>query len=90
LESCDRSFHFAGNRNIGKAREQGLPIGSFRPDHFKEGAALLTAAGAGGLLKGAPHPNAARLAFNWLLSCQGQIAFNKITPGRPERQISFG
>jgi|SRR5262245_3040873 len=70
-------FTSPGNRNIGKAREQGLPIGSFKPDHFKEGAALLTAAGAGGLLKGAPHPNAARLAFNWLLSREGQIAFQK-------------
>ena len=70
-------FTSPGNRNIGKAREQGLPIGSFRPDHFKEGAALLTAAGAGGLLKAAPHPNAARLAFNWLLSREGQIAFQK-------------
>jgi iron(III) transport system substrate-binding protein len=70
-------FTSPGNRNIGKAREQGLPIGSFRPDHFKEGAALLTAAGAGGLLKGGPHPNAARLAFNWLLSREGQTAFQK-------------
>ena len=49
----------------------------FRPDHFKEGTALLTAAGAGGLLKRAPHPNAAKLAFNWLLSREGQIAFQK-------------
>jgi ABC-type Fe3+ transport system substrate-binding protein len=47
----------------------------FGPDHFKEGVALLTAAGAGGLLKMAPHPNAAKVAFNWLLSKAGQIAF---------------
>lgn len=70
-------FTSPGNRNIGKAREQGLPVGMFRPDHFKEGVALLTAAGAGGLLKRAPHPNAAKLAFNWLLSREGQIAFQK-------------
>jgi ABC-type Fe3+ transport system substrate-binding protein len=68
-------FTSPGNRNVGKAREQGLPIGIFRPDHFKEGVALLTAAGAGGLLKQSPHPNAAKLAFNWLLSREGQIAF---------------
>ena len=70
-------FTSPGNRNIGKAREQGLPIGIFRPEHFKEGVPLLTAAGAGGLLKQPPHPHAAKLAFNWLLSREGQIAFQK-------------
>ena len=70
-------FVSPGNRSIGKAREQGLPIGIFKSDHFKEGVALLTAAGSGALLKHAPHPNAAKLAFNWLLSREGQIAFQK-------------
>jgi ABC-type Fe3+ transport system substrate-binding protein len=70
-------FVSPGNRSIGKAREQGLPMGIFKADHFKEGVALLTAAGSGGLLKRAPHPNAAKLAFNWLLSREGQIAFQK-------------
>jgi iron(III) transport system substrate-binding protein len=70
-------FVSPGNRSIGKAREQGLPMGIFKPDHFKEGVALLTAAGSGALLKRAPHPNAAKLAFNWLLSREGQIAFQK-------------
>jgi hypothetical protein len=49
-------FTSPGNRNVGKAREQGLPIGIFRPDHFKEGVALLTAAGAGGCSNGRPIP----------------------------------
>ena len=53
-------FVSPGNRSIGKAREQGLPMGIFKPDHFKEGVALLTAAGSGALLKRAPHPNAAK------------------------------
>ena len=29
------------------------------------------------MLKRAPHPNAAQLAINWLLSRDGQIAFQK-------------
>ena len=70
-------FVSPGNRSIGKAREQGLPLGIFKADHFKEGVALLTAAGSGALLKRAPHPNAAKLAINWLLSREGQIAFQK-------------
>jgi iron(III) transport system substrate-binding protein len=70
-------FASPGNRSIGKAREQGLPLGIFKADHFKEGVALLTAAGSGALLKRAPHPNAAKLAMNWLLSREGQIAFQK-------------
>src|ERR1044071_4736736 len=44
---------------------------------FQGGVALLTAAGAGGVLNNAPHPNAAKLAMNWLLSREGQIAFQK-------------
>lgn len=31
--------------------------------------------GAVGLLKQAPHPNATKVAINWLLSWEGQIAF---------------
>ncbi len=59
------------------AERQGLPIGIFQPDHFKEGVNLVAAAGAVALLKNAPHPNAAKVALNWLLSREGQIAFQK-------------
>ncbi len=59
------------------AERQGLPIGIFQPDHFKEGTNLVAAAGSAGLLKRAPHPNAAKVALNWLLSREGQIAFQK-------------
>ena len=30
-----------------------------------------------GIIKGAPHPNAARLFFNWLLSREGQEVFTR-------------
>ncbi|MBI4523835.1 MAG: ABC transporter substrate-binding protein, partial [Deltaproteobacteria bacterium] len=59
------------------AERQGLPVGVFQPDHFKEGTNLVAAAGSAALLKNAPHPNAAKLALNWLLSREGQIVFQK-------------
>ena len=67
-------------QQITTAREQGLPIGLFKPEHFKEGMNLVTGAGSAGLLKRAPHPNAAKVALNWLLSREGQIAFQKHFP----------
>jgi iron(III) transport system substrate-binding protein len=63
------------HRDVKSAQAQGLPIGTFKPDQFKEGANLNTAIGIVSLLKQAPHPNAAKLALNWLLSREGQIAF---------------
>ncbi len=59
------------------AEKQGLPIGIFQPDHFKEGTNMTTASGSAALLKNAPHPNAAKVALNWLLSREGQIVFQK-------------
>jgi iron(III) transport system substrate-binding protein len=40
---------------------------------------------AGGIVKGAPHPNAARLFLNWLLSEEGQKAVSDVgrVPSRP-------
>ncbi len=70
-------FASSNNRHVTAAQEQGLPIGLFRPDHFKEGVNLVTAAGSAALLKGAPHPHAARVALNWLLSREGQVAFQE-------------
>ncbi|MBI4525022.1 MAG: extracellular solute-binding protein [Deltaproteobacteria bacterium] len=63
--------------DIMAGERQGLPIGIFQPDHFKEGTNLVAASGSAALLKNAPHPNAAKLALNWLLSREGQIVFQK-------------
>ncbi len=63
--------------DIMTAEKQGLPIGIFQPDHFKEGVNMTTASGSAALLKNAPHPNAAKVALNWLLSREGQIVFQK-------------
>ena len=65
------------HRDVKSAQRQGLPVGTFGADQFKEGANLNTAIGIVGLLKKAPHPNAARLAINWLLSREGQMSFQK-------------
>jgi len=65
--------------DVRKARSQGLPVDEFRTERWKETKA--TSAGSIGslvLLSQAPHPNAARLFINWLLSREGQIAFQKI------------
>ncbi len=58
-----------------KAKAQGLPVDEFTPHHFKEGAALAVAFGQLALMNRAPHPNAAKVYINWLLSRQGQTAF---------------
>jgi len=64
------------------AKKQGLPVDWFGPKNFKEGIPLSNANGNVCLINKAPHPNAARLAINWLLSKEGQTAFQKISnPG---------
>ena len=66
-----------------KAKAQGLPVDEFDPHHFKEGASLSVAFGQLALMNRAPHPNAAKVFVNWLLSREGQSAFQRIisTPG---------
>ena len=60
------------------AKEQGLPVDWFRPDQLKEGAYITAGSGGVALMNRAPHPNAAKVAVNWLLSREGQIIYQKI------------
>jgi len=60
---------------IGRARVQGLPVGTF--GLLKEGAGLTTHSGTLGLIDKAPHPNAAKVFINWLLSREGQTTFQR-------------
>jgi iron(III) transport system substrate-binding protein len=60
-----------------KAKNQGLPVDQFDPYHFKEGVNLSSAFGSLALLNRAPHPNAAKVFINWLLSREGQSLFQK-------------
>jgi iron(III) transport system substrate-binding protein len=68
-----------------KARNQGLPVDEFSPYHFKEGVNLSSAFGSLALMNRAPHPNAAKVFINWLLSREGQTLFQKAisVPGDP-------
>lgn len=59
------------------SKQQGLPVDTFGPGVFKEGAGLVQQFGTLGLVNRAPHPNAAKVYINWLLSRKGQIALQK-------------
>ena len=57
---------------------QGLPVSWFAPDHLKEGAYITAGSGGVALINKAPQPNAAKVGLNWLLSREGQIAYQRI------------
>lgn len=59
------------------ATKQGLPVKEFSPGHFQEGAAISPFNGTVSLASRAPHPNAAKVLLNWLLSRDGQTAVQK-------------
>ena len=58
-------------------KQQGLPVDTFGPKAFKEGGGLVQQFGTITLVNKAPHPNAAKVFINWLLSRRGQIALQK-------------
>src|ERR671919_1199304 len=58
-------------------KQQGLPVDTFGPHVFKEGGGLVQQFGTLALVNRAPHPNAAKVFINWLLSRKGQIALQK-------------
>ncbi|HEY3302184.1 MAG TPA: extracellular solute-binding protein [Candidatus Binatia bacterium] len=63
-----------GCRGLERAKTQGLAVAEFEDGTWKEGQGLTTGGGSIGLVKGAPHPNAAKVFINWFLSRRGQIA----------------
>jgi iron(III) transport system substrate-binding protein len=71
---------------IGKAKEQGLPIGSLDTESWKEGGSSSAAGGTLGVPSRGTHPNAAKVFINWFLSREGQIALQKF--GRPDAHNS--
>jgi len=65
--------------NIESVTAQGLPVGEFDVFRWKETPAISSGSnGSVALMNQAPHPNAARVFINWLLSRDGQTAFQKI------------
>ena len=63
-----------------KAKGQGVPVDEFRTAQWKEIRAISAGnMGSVVLLSQPPHPNAARVFANWLLSREGQIALQRAT-----------
>jgi iron(III) transport system substrate-binding protein len=68
---------FCGNADA--AKTQGLPVEEFEVYRWKDTPAISSGSnGTLGLMNHAPHPNAARVFINWLLSREGQASFQKI------------
>ncbi len=59
--------------------KQGVPIAILDPRHLREGSAVNPAAGTTAMFNRAPHPNAAKVYFNWLLSKEGQTSYTQVT-----------
>ena len=57
--------------------KQGAPISIVEPSKIKEGTDVSAASGNVSLFNRAPHPNAARLYINWLLSKEAQEAYSR-------------
>lgn len=68
---------FLASDDITSAQERGLPVGHVPAEQFKEGAAMAPAGGAVSLMDHAPHPNAATVFINWLLTRDGQLAWQQ-------------
>jgi iron(III) transport system substrate-binding protein len=64
-----------------KALKQGLPVGQVYK--LREGGTLSSSGGTLAVLKQAPHPNAAKVFVNWLLSREGQMQMQKGRKDRP-------
>jgi len=64
-----------GARSVDDAILQGLPLNQFFPGSLKEGSSVTAYNGTLSYFNRAPHPNAAKVAANWLLSREGQTAW---------------
>jgi ABC-type Fe3+ transport system substrate-binding protein len=73
-----------GFRDFDTFIDSGLPIKHLPP--FKEGNYVSGGNGIVGILKGAPHPNAAKVFLNWLLSREGQDLHGKLAQ-QPTRRL---
>ena len=81
-------FAGIGRTGLDDAKRQGLPVDWFGPKTFKEGAIISAGSGNIMLFRNAPHPNAARVAINWLLSREGQVVYQKVR-GSDSRRIDI-
>jgi iron(III) transport system substrate-binding protein len=71
-------FTIVSRTGLDDAKRHGVSVDWFGPKVFKEGTILGGASGNVMLMRNAPHPNAARLAINWLLSREGQTVYQRV------------
>lgn len=69
-------FYIGSGQPVMRAKQQGLPV-DLIPHPLKEGEIMGGGACCMARLGRAPHPNAARLFLNWVLSREGQTAWQK-------------
>lgn len=55
--------------------KKGLPITIVKPAQLREGSDVNPSNGALAMFNNAPHPNAAKVYINWLLTKEGQTLF---------------
>lgn len=82
-------FTTIGRIRLDDAKAQGLPVDWFGPKGLKEGVPLSTSTGNIALLNKAPHPNAAKIAVNWLLSREAQITYQRIFGDKDSLRIDI-
>lgn len=56
---------------------RGLPLKHFPPSQMKEGTYITAGNGAWVVMKNPPHPNAAKVYLDFLLSAEGQLEWSK-------------
>ena len=69
-------FYIGSAQPIMRAKEQGLPV-DLLPHPMKEGEIMGGGSCCIAYLNRAPHPNAAKVFINWVLSREGQTAWQK-------------
>jgi len=67
-------------------KKEGLPVELLNADDLKEGSYLTSGIASMGLVNRAPHPNAAAVYINWLLSKDGQTIWSRATQ-YPSRRV---
>lgn len=82
-------FWSADRANLYEAKKQGLPVSWFDSKNFKEGVPLSTSSGNIAVLNRPPHPNAVKVFINWLLSREGQIAYQRISRDNDSLRIDI-
>jgi iron(III) transport system substrate-binding protein len=68
---------FGNGDDVLQAKAQGLPVNVIDTGAWKEGGNLEPGAFTVAWLERSPHPNAAKVFINWLLSREGQIAVQR-------------